>query len=128
MSALEVLREHQLLTSRSGRAICSEPECEWKLDFPPIAYDAWLDGGEPVWVGESHAAHQLELLKAEGFSQAGNTKADVALRCIADEVSLITVGGVKTGDCGPVFYSPIYPVPRGVREIEAILKAGGWAG
>lgn len=114
---MDILREHQMLTNRNGFAVCSARECGWRLDFE------WEDWKVPVWVEESHAAHVLELLRGVGFSQAGNAKADVALRRIADEVSLLVTGGTYTGDCGPVWCEPIFPVPK---RVQAILDEGGW--
>lgn len=117
---LAVLVEHQLLISRSGFSRCSARKCAWRLNFD------WEDADVPEYVGVSHAAHQLELLRGVGFMQAGSTKADVALRRIADEVSLLSVGGLTSGDCGPVWHEPLYPVPRRLRVIESILADGGW--
>jgi hypothetical protein len=120
MDALSILSEHQLLTaSRIGQAACSKEGCEWGMKFTRLGFGGY--GIIPTHVSTSHAAHQLQLLAEIGYSQEGNTKADVALRRIRDEVGLLTHGGITSGDCGPIWHEPLYPVPRRVRVIEAIL-------
>jgi hypothetical protein len=115
--AVDVLVRHVLLTTRWGLAACAAENCVWEDKFHPAKdiHSPLI----PSYILVAHAEHQLELLEVSGFEDARQSKA--ALRMINSEVELIEHGGLANYGEGVTFYSPIYPMPRGVKRVREIL-------
>jgi len=115
--AVDVLVRHVLLTTRWGLAACAAEHCEWEDKFHP-AKD-FRSPLVPLYIQSAHAEHQLELLAEIGVEDSRQTNA--ALQLVNQEVILMERGGLANYGNGITFYSPVYPLQRGIKEIREIL-------
>jgi hypothetical protein len=63
-SAIDILVDHVLLTSRGGLAACAAEGCTWEDKFVRNRDRYGLDPMVPRYIRAAHAEHQLDLLNA----------------------------------------------------------------